>query len=593
MPILQTDGHVLFANAQAFRESHKSFLSQGAILVSPQRRLQPFEKLELVLRVPGYQEIALKAEVTSFMGDDALLRFVPFDPELRVRLSQAANAALDPPAPRASPTAPMAFGPPAAGPGSSAAPMAFGPPAAGPGSPAAPMAFGPPTAGLGSSAAPLAFGPPAAGPGSAGAPMAFGPTVSVSGSGPEAATGAAPAAAPHAVQPLVPGSVPQTAVHSGQTQAGYRPSPTQTASRIAAALRPAGTFKNPTLPKEFLNLPLTRAPSDAELATPASICILMALFTRKAEVLAVHFKAKSGKDVEVYVVRGDFVASAVPVDSATKTLSEAEGAYEIKVLAAEPKVRNRNMAQAFGFALLKEYTKRYIDTEYADAMSGRQGQAPRMVGRGELLARSVGLSDVQLRVATRMLSGQYVLDDVLNSGVGARSTWQMVFLLQVLGGIEWGEAPPRQNLLVDEMQTTLTRIKVQDHFTAMGLHLSSSPQTIEKTYQRLMAQYGPGSYAHKLSPQTAEAIWSHMERCYDVISTPAGRKAYRASTFPDVRLDYAARLVYDQARLAEMRHEWVFALDQMNAVLELHPSREYLDELRRMQTASREVGRKA
>jgi hypothetical protein len=70
---------------------------------------------------------------------------------------------------------------------------------------------------------------------------------------------------------------------------------------------------------------------------------------------------------------------------------------------------------------------------------------------------------------------------------------------------------------IDEMQATLARIKTQDHFTAMGLHLSSSPLTIEKTYQRLRAQYGPGSPAQKLSPQTAEAIWSHMERCYEVI----------------------------------------------------------------------------
>ncbi|HEY3450998.1 MAG TPA: hypothetical protein VGK67_31870 [Myxococcales bacterium] len=530
MPILQTDGHVLFANAKAFRESYKSFLSQGAVLVSPQRKLQPFEKLELTLAVPGHLSLTLKAEVTSFMGDDALLRFVPFDSELRVRLCQAANAAMDPvqaPAPVPAPTA-------------AAAPMAFGPPAAT--SPAAaPMAFGP-TVPSSAPAAPAAFAAPA-----------------------PAATSPAPAA--------------------------YRPNPgpTQAGVRMAASLRPNGTFHNPTLPKDFLNLPLTRQPTEAELAIPATICVLMALFTRRSEIIALRIKSKSGKDIEVYVARGDFVASAVPIESAAKTLAEAEGTYEIKVLDTEPKVRNRNMGQAFGFALIKEYTKRYIDTEYADAMSGRQGQAPRMAGRGELLARSVGLSEVQLRVATRMLTGQYVLDDVLNSGVGARSTWQMLFLLQVLGGIEWCEAPPRQNILVDEMQSTLSRIKTQDHFTAMGLHLSSSPQTIEKTYQRLMAQYGPGSHAHRLSPQTAEAIWSHMERCYEVIATPPGRKSYRTGAFPDVRLDYAARLVYDQARLAEMRHEWVFALDQMNAVLELHPTREYLDEFRRMQTAARDA----
>jgi hypothetical protein len=210
-----------------------------------------------------------------------------------------------------------------------------------------------------------------------------------------------------------------------------------------------------------------------------------------------------------------------------------------------------------------------------------------MNGRGRTAMHALGLSDVQQRIASRMLTGQYSIDEVLNNGVGVRSAWQMIFLLQVVGGLEWMDPPPRQNIMIDEMQTTLARIKGQDYFSALGLHYTSSPRTITRAYERLRLQYGPGSPASKLSPQVAANVWAHMEKCYSTVGNPTGRRAYRTQAFSNVRMDYAALLVYEQARLAEMRREYEFALDLMEAVLELGPSREYLEEMRRIQAESR------
>lgn len=474
-PILKVDGTVVFAGAQAFRDHFKAFLSRGAVMVSPERALKAFEQLPLVLQVPGAQPVSLKAEVTSLVGSDALLRFVPFDAELQVALSQANNAALDPPA-------------------------------------------------------------------------------------------ADPRAAAEKKKAL------------SASSAGFRvPS---------LALKQTGTFLNPKLPSDFLALPITRPPTEAELAKPAMVSIVMSLLARKSEMLAVRVRSGS-RDVEATVIQGVEIATPLPLEATIKTMAEPEGTYEITPVPVEPRLRYHTAASTFGLTLLKEYTKHYVEPEYAGAMSGRHGQSPKMTARGKEVIRTIGLSEVQLRIAHRMLTGSYALDDVLHNGVGVRSCWQSIFLLQVLGGLEWSDPPPRQNILVDELQATLARIKGQDHFSALGLHLSSSPQTIERTFARLRTQYGPGSPAHALAPQTADAIWAYMEKCYESIRTPQARKAYRATACTNVRLDYAAALVYDQARLAAMRKEWAFALDLMSAVLELAPSREYLEEFKRMQTNSK------
>jgi hypothetical protein len=349
------------------------------------------------------------------------------------------------------------------------------------------------------------------------------------------------------------------------------------------AIAATGDFVNPKLPQDFLALPVTRAPSAEQMATPATVTLWMWLLNRKSEI--VTLKVTSGaRQAEVTVVKGEFALVNVPPDSALKTLAEPAGTYEVQVLAVEPKVRYRQPAPSFGLALLKEYTKHFIEPDYAAAMSGRHGQSPKMSERGKTLVRTVGLSDVQQRIANRMLTGNYSLDEVLNNGVGIRSSWQMVFLMQVPGGLEWADPPPRQSILIDEMQATLQRIRGQDHFTALGLHLTSSPKTVERTYQRLRTQYGPGSASQKLSPQVCNAIWAFMESCYKTVADPTGRRAYRASAFPGVRLEYSAQLVYEQARLAMLRREVNFALDLMEAVLELCPTKEYLEAYKKMRT---------
>ena len=59
-------------------------------------------------------------------------------------------------------------------------------------------------------------------------------------------------------------------------------------------------------------------------------------------------------------------------------------------------------------------------------MSGRLTQSPKMSVRGKNLVRTLGLSDVQLRIANRMLTGQYSLDEraVLGDAHAARTLTQ-------------------------------------------------------------------------------------------------------------------------------------------------------------------------
>jgi hypothetical protein len=492
-PHLKPDGHVAFANAQAFKDCVAGELSKGLLHVMAAQELAPAATLDVVLEVPGGAPLPLKAEVASFENGEADLCLTGLDDTIRASLTAAASTARD--------------GAPAASPAKASPPKAIAAP------------------------------PPAAAP----------------------VPAAAPAPAPSEAPPAA--------------DAGGR----------IPAFAAKGAFLNPKLPQEFLSLPITRPPTPEQVAHPAMVAVLMWLINRKAEILTLKVNIAAGnRQAEITVVNGEQALAAIPMDAALKIFSEPEGTYEVTRVAAEPKVRYHVAAPTLGLSLLREYTKRYIEPEYAQAMSGRHGQSPKMSTRGKTLVRALGLSDVQLRIANRMLTGQYSLDEVLNNGVGLRSSWQMLFQLQVLGGIDWGEPPPRQNIMVDEMQAMYGRIKGQDCFTAMGLHLSSSPRAVKRMYERLRTMYGPDSASHRLSAKVCEGIWAHMEKCYQVIGTVEGRRAYRAEAFPGTKLDYSARLVYDQARLAMLRGEREFAIDLMEGVLELCPTSEYQAQMQKM-----------
>lgn len=351
-------------------------------------------------------------------------------------------------------------------------------------------------------------------------------------------------------------------------------------SAVLALLKGRHSFKNPQTPHQWLALPVSRAPSAEQLAAPPLPLVLRFLPALRANAVRLAVSSPSGREVECFVIHGKELRSAIPPDSLLAAMAQPGGTYE--VASAEPGRTSHSLTlQAFRLRLLRELLKKHPEEDLAAAMSGQYGSAPRLTEAGAKLLPRLPLSDAQRRVARTTITGERALAQVLLTGIGEKSSWQLVYLLQLLGGLEWVEVETR-DVVADELEQTLARVREADHFAVLEAHFTSSPKAIEKAYRRMKGTYGPGSQAQRKSPGAAEEICRRVEAAYAVIKSKEGRRAYRAERFPKVRMDYAASLVHAQAQMAQLRGDLTTARDLLEAAIELHPCAEYLADLQRM-----------
>ncbi len=479
--VLRPDGGVDFGSAQDYVAHHDAFLAQGAVLVKPERKVQPFESVSLALHLPGAAApLPVKGEVASMMGDQVLIRLVDLDDAKRASLTQARAAAL----------AGAAAKPPASTPSKAA--------------------------------------PPTPAPGAAGEPKA----------------------------PEMP-----------------------------ADLHGTRRFRNPTDPREFLAMPLSRSPTPEEMASAPMPLLLRWLVQRKEKAVSVVVRPREVRPATILLVEGQEVRTSTPWEAAVKAFAAPAGEIEIKPV--EPG-RHPYSAQAgtFRFLVLKDLIKHHREEELAAAMSGHHGLSPRLTDAGATILPHLQLSDSQKRVARRMLDGKYTLLEVVHNGIGVRSTWHILYLLQVVGGLAWGDPPPRTST-AEELNGHLEFIRTADHFSALELHYTSSAASIERAYRRLQGIYGPGTLADEKWPAQAREIMRRIDDSYAAVRTAEGRKAYRAERWPAVRMDHAASVVHQQALMAEMRREFALAIDLLEAAIELDPSPEYRATLARFRGGAR------
>src|SRR6185369_9995610 len=152
-------------------------------------------------------------------------------------------------------------------------------------------------------------------------------------------------------------------------------------------------------------------------------------------------KPAKGREVVLYAVWGLEVRSATAIDALVRILAEPSGSLEVSPNVSVPKVQYGASLVSVRFALLRELIKHASEADLALGMSARLGMAPKLTSHGAGLLRVMGLSDPQVRMAQRLLDGRHPLDEVLHNGIGVRSSWQVIYLEQLLGGLTWGEPP--------------------------------------------------------------------------------------------------------------------------------------------------------
>jgi len=597
-PLLKADGALVYSSPDSFRRHYELYLARGGALVRPEAPLRPLEQVHVRIALPEAGEVALEAQVANLMGALCLLHFTDLTEEAAGRLRRAAEGSppdplpppipdgTEPPLPDAPseellrevaalvasipPEEPSSELPPPPPPPTPAADLRLPPQ---PPSPAI-MPVTPPPASPPLDLQPVPSPPPA--PARQG-PLDFVLVDAAPGPGPgipqqisAAAVGPLPGATPAPPPPVHPGMPPPP------------PGPSTAAAAAGLLNKSDRPFKNPATPQDFLALPLLRPPAVEQAPEPSIPLVLQWVAALKAPSLSVRVKLGRLRDVMFYVLWGQEVRSSTPIDALVRTLGELSGQLEIVPAAEGAKAPFSSSLTTIRFAALREVLKRYTETDLATGMSARMGMSPRLNAHGMGLLRVLGLSESQLRMAQRLLAGQHPLDTVLNNGIGIRSTWQVIYLEQLLGGLTWVEPPPRESVVVEELRILAERLRLADHFEALGLHYTSPPGAVDRAHERMQREYGPGSRAAARSAKLAGDIWQRAQQAYSVIKTAGGRKQYRKERFPNVRMDYAAQIVCAQSQLAEMRGELELAVGLMEAAVELSPTPDIVAHLQRV-----------
>ncbi|HEY8208595.1 MAG TPA: J domain-containing protein [Myxococcaceae bacterium] len=599
-PLLKADGALVFSSPESFRRHYDLYLGKGGALVRPEARLQPLEHVRVRLTLPGAGELALEAQVTNLAGDMALLHFIDLSGDDAGRLRLAADATESPTremSPEERPSDEMlrevaalvAGIPPEASPSDLPPPpppltpavvqdLQLPPqPTARPRSPMTPQP--PPAFVLLDPPPPAAPTPPPPRASPAPAFVLLDPPPQPVPSPPPYAPPSpspAPAAAPPGATPAPP--PPPHSAPQAPAQPAYNAA-AAAAGLLSQADRP---FKNPTTPQDFLALPLLRPPPVEQAPEPAMPLVLQWLASLKAPAVSMRVRLGRSRDFLAYVLFGQEVRSSTPVDTLVRAMGELSGQLEIRSVPEGPKAPFSASLASIRFSVLRELLKRYGEADLGSGLSARMGMSPKLNAHGMGLLRVIGLSEPQLRMAQRLLGGSHPLDVVLNNGIGIRSTWAVIYLEQLLGGMTWVEPQPRENVVVEELRFLVERLRVADHFEVLGLHYTSPPRSVDRAYERLQREYGPGSRAAAQSAKLAEEIWQRVQQAYGTLKTAVGRKQYRKDRFPNVRMDYASQIVTSQSQLAEMRGELDLAIDLLEAAIELNPTAELMGHINRV-----------
>ena len=111
-------------------------------------------------------------------------------------------------------------------------------------------------------------------------------------------------------------------------------------------------------------------------------------------------------------------------------------------------------------------------------------------------------------------------------------------------------------------------------YSALGIHYSAGPAEIKRAYENVVADFAPGTSAHRVAAEDAEHIVQLATRAWQGLRERKGRDHYRREVL-GVNVAAAARLMFDQAHMATERCEWATARSLLEAAVDLNPTAQY------------------
>ena len=343
-----------------------------------------------------------------------------------------------------------------------------------------------------------------------------------------------------------------------------RPAPAQ---GVVPPIPAMGRLELPGHPSELFDVQAGRAKLKGKQAV-STLHLLAWLKTTQREISLVLEADRAGSQ-ELEVLPGAGVQAAVDITPTARLLAQNDTRYQIRNLKEIPQRRHEMSFSKLQSAVIKRILHGFDDDLLAEGLGPRMALCPRLSSRGRKVARTLALSDAQARVASSALDGTRRVSDILASGIGHRAAWEILYLLELRGGLDW-RLPP-ENVEEDPAAARWLAIQGKDHFEVLGLHWSSHPGSVEKAFVSLKKLYGPGGKLRDASQEVAEKLWNRMVEAHQAISTKAGRDAHRQERYPSMNFTYQAELLVGQAELAKVRGDIDETRHLLESALDLAP----------------------
>lgn len=214
-----------------------------------------------------------------------------------------------------------------------------------------------------------------------------------------------------------------------------RAAPASSAAQQMAKMRRSGDFSNPRRPSQFLALPALRAPTDDEVARPSTLLLFRWLSGNTATQM-VQFQV-SDKTIEITVQGREDLRSDTPLAEMAKLLAEPSGTYKVTELAQPPVLPHPARTRAVMVDILRYSIRRFTEADSQAEVGSKKYLSPKLKPGSDKIVESMAFPPPLQRIASRMLRGQHRLEEILQSGIGAKSGWEILYLLELFGALEW------------------------------------------------------------------------------------------------------------------------------------------------------------
>lgn len=341
-----------------------------------------------------------------------------------------------------------------------------------------------------------------------------------------------------------------------------------------------GHLTNPTTPEGILALPLSRSPSDAELAQPSVPLLLRWLRTTRG-VLRLEVTAADHPLFTAVFVDGREVRTPASLQTLGRSLAVPKMSYSIVDLGRPPQMSTTGRTLHLIAETVRALCAAHSTEDLGRCFPNRSGLCARAI---QDVAAGLGLSPQHARFIKNDVNGSQFLDEIARAAVGARTVWETMYLLEVYHGLGWDEPAADKK----DRATTGTHERSQaaptadqswapfegkDHFQVLGLHWSSSPAEVQPAYQKLRSEYGPSGHRRPADAATAERILKRLEEAHRVLLDTNARRAHRREKY-NLVWAHQAQLLVQKAKLALYRKDFVETQNILLAAEDISPSEE-------------------